>query len=190
MHHQTRRRLVVAVAVTVFSLPLLAFDALGASGGGSPVVEVVSVAPEPSLVPATVPPTLPPELPPETAPPTTAAPVTAPPTTARPTTTRPPATTTPRSVPGGDRWDQLAQCESGGNWSKITRSGSHVYGGGLQFLVEDGNGYSTWARFGGTEFAPVPWEASREQQIIVAERVLAAGGWGQWPGCARKLGWL
>ena len=31
-------------------------------------------------------------------------------------------------------------------------------------------------------------EPSREQQIIVAERVRARQGWGAWPECSRKLG--
>ena len=85
----------------------------------------------------------------------------------------------------GSRWDQLAQCESGGNWSTNTGNG---FGGGLQFMHQ--RSYSTWLSFGGGEFAPHPWEASREQQIDIAERVLASSGWGAWPGCSRKFGWL
>ena len=85
----------------------------------------------------------------------------------------------------GSRWDQLAQCEAGGNWATNTGNG---FGGGLQFM--HGNGYSTWLSFGGGEFAPHPWEASREQQIVVAEKVLASSGYGAWPGCSRKFGWL
>jgi hypothetical protein len=84
-----------------------------------------------------------------------------------------------------DRWDQLAQCETGGDWATNTGNG---FGGGLQFM--HGNGYSTWLSFGGAEFAPHPWEASREQQIMVAEKVLASSGYQAWPGCSRKLGWL
>ena len=41
---------------------------------------------------------------------------------------------------------------------------------------------------GGGEFAPDAYLASREQQIVVAERVLASQGWGAWPGCSSKLG--
>jgi hypothetical protein len=85
----------------------------------------------------------------------------------------------------GSRWDQLAQCETGGNWSANTGNG---FGGGLQFMHQ--RSYSTWLSFGGGEFAPHPWEASREQQIDIAERVLASSGWRAWPGCARKNGWL
>ena len=89
------------------------------------------------------------------------------------------------STDGQGRWDQLAQCETGGNWATNTGNG---FGGGLQFM--HGSGYSTWLSFGGGEFSPHPWGASREEQIIVAERVLASSGWGAWPGCSRKFGWL
>lgn len=91
----------------------------------------------------------------------------------------------PTVTPPPDRWDRLAQCETGGVWSANTGNG---YGGGLQFA--HGPGWSTWRAFGGTEFTADPWDASREQQIVVAERVLARSGWQAWPGCARKFGWL
>jgi hypothetical protein len=92
----------------------------------------------------------------------------------------------PNYDPGdGSRWDQLAQCETGGNWSTNTGNG---FGGGLQIM--HGRGYSTWLSFGGGEFSPAPWEASREQQIVIAERVLASSGWRAWPGCSRKFGWI
>jgi hypothetical protein len=85
----------------------------------------------------------------------------------------------------GSRWDQLAQCEAGGNWATNTGNG---FGGGLQFMHQ--RSYSTWLSYGGGEFAPHPWEASREQQIVIAERVLAGSGWKAWPGCSRKFGWI
>ena len=77
---------------------------------------------------------------------------------------------------GGTVWDKLAQCESTGNWSINTGNG---FSGGLQFTK------STWRAFGGEGAAH---NASREEQIIVAERVLAQQGWGAWPACSRKLG--
>ena len=80
-------------------------------------------------------------------------------------------------------WDQLAQCETGGNWSANTGNG---FGGGLQFAHTAR--WSTWNAYGGQEHTQHPWEASREQQIEVAERVLQSSGYGAWPGCARKLG--
>jgi len=76
----------------------------------------------------------------------------------------------------GATWDSLAQCESGGNWATNTGNG---YSGGLQFSA------STWAAYGGTGSAA---DASREQQIAVAEQVQASQGWGAWPSCAAELG--
>jgi resuscitation-promoting factor RpfA len=73
-------------------------------------------------------------------------------------------------------WDALAQCESGGNWATNTGNG---YSGGLQFSP------TTWAAYGGTGSAA---DASREQQIAVAEQVQASQGWGAWPSCAAQLG--
>ena len=76
-------------------------------------------------------------------------------------------------------WDALAQCESGGNWGTNTGNG---FSGGLQFTP------STWAGYGGTAYAPSADQATREQQIAVAERVQAAQGWGAWPACTARLG--
>lgn len=73
-------------------------------------------------------------------------------------------------------WDSLAECESSGNWATNTGNG---YAGGLQFSP------GTWAAYGGTGSAA---NASREQQIAVAEKVQARQGWGAWPACAAKLG--
>lgn len=70
-------------------------------------------------------------------------------------------------------WDAIAACESGGNWSINTGT----YDGGLQFLP------ATWASHGGLEYAPAANLASREEQIAVAERVLASQGPGAWPVC-------
>ena len=74
-------------------------------------------------------------------------------------------------------WDRVAQCESGGRWNINTGNGFH---GGLQFTP------STWRGFGGAQFAPSAHQASRAEQIVVAERVLAKQGWGAWPTCSRK----
>ncbi|MCS4490063.1 DUF3235 domain-containing protein [Corynebacterium sp. ES2794-CONJ1] len=82
------------------------------------------------------------------------------------------------AAPDSD-WDRLAQCEAGGNWSINTGNGYH---GGLQFSP------STWSGYGGGEFAPYAYQATREQQIAVAERVLAGQGWGAWPSCSSRLG--
>lgn len=82
------------------------------------------------------------------------------------------------AAPDSD-WDRLAQCESGGNWSINTGNG---YQGGLQFSP------STWAAYGGTQYAPTANQATREQQIAIAEKTLAGQGWGAWPACSSKLG--
>jgi nucleoid-associated protein YgaU len=74
-------------------------------------------------------------------------------------------------------WDRVAKCESGGNWSINTGNG---FKGGLQFTS------STWRGFGGTQFANSAEKATREQQIVVAEKVLSKQGWGAWPVCSRK----
>lgn len=73
-------------------------------------------------------------------------------------------------------WDALAECESGGNWGINTGNG---FSGGLQFTP------STWAAFGGTGNAA---NASKAEQIRVAENVQAGQGWGAWPACSAKLG--
>lgn len=82
------------------------------------------------------------------------------------------------AAPDSD-WDKLAQCESGGNWAINTGNG---YYGGLQFS------YGTWLAYGGGEFAPTANLATREQQIIIAERTLAGQGWGAWPACSARHG--
>src|ERR1700719_1088361 len=75
-------------------------------------------------------------------------------------------------------WDRVAACESGGNWGINTGNGYH---GGLQFSQ------GTWASHGGGEYASSANQATRDQQIAVAERVLATQGRGAWPVCGRGL---
>ncbi|MCF1765071.1 resuscitation-promoting factor Rpf1 domain-containing protein [Corynebacterium argentoratense] len=82
------------------------------------------------------------------------------------------------AAPDSD-WDRLAQCEAGGNWQINTGNGYH---GGLQFSP------STWRAYGGGQFAPFAFQATREQQIAIAEKVLAGQGWGAWPSCSARLG--
>jgi hypothetical protein len=76
-------------------------------------------------------------------------------------------------------WDHLAQCESSGNWADT----AGMFEGGLQFL------HSTWIEYGGATFAQHAYEATREQQILVATRALAGRpDWSAWPVCSIKLG--
>jgi len=98
-------------------------------------------------------------------------------------TAGPPAAAAPQqqvvTYDGDSVWDDLAQCESGGNWAINTGNG---YYGGLQFS------HDTWHGYGGGEFAEYPHEATREEQIIVAERLHAERGFQPWPACRTKLG--
>jgi len=71
-------------------------------------------------------------------------------------------------------WDAIAQCESGGNWAINTGNG---YQGGLQFTS------STWHANGGSGSAN---NASRDEQIRVAENVLHTQGIHAWPVCGRR----
>ncbi|MBC3194729.1 transglycosylase family protein [Pseudonocardia sp. C8] len=73
-------------------------------------------------------------------------------------------------------WEKLAECESGGDWNINTGNG---FGGGLQFTQ------STWKAFGGKG---KPQNASKAEQIRVAENVLEGQGWDAWPACSKKLG--
>ncbi|MFJ2257493.1 transglycosylase family protein [Streptomyces sp. NPDC087844] len=82
------------------------------------------------------------------------------------------------SAATASEWDTVAQCESGGNWSINTGNG---YYGGLQFSS------STWAAYGGSSYASTADQASKSQQIAVAEKVLASQGKGAWPSCGVGL---
>jgi LysM repeat protein len=73
-------------------------------------------------------------------------------------------------------WDAIAQCESGGNWGTSTGNG---YYGGLQFSP------GTWAANGGSGN---PANASKAEQIRVAENVLQSQGIGAWPVCGARGG--
>ncbi len=75
---------------------------------------------------------------------------------------------------GGVDWDAVAACESGGNWHTATGNG---YYGGLQFTM------STWRANGGSGS---PHQASRDEQIRVANNVLRSQGIGAWPVCGRR----
>ncbi|MEW2414124.1 transglycosylase family protein [Streptomyces sp. NPDC046866] len=82
------------------------------------------------------------------------------------------------SAATASEWDRVAQCESGGNWSINTGNG---YYGGLQFSA------STWAAYGGKSYAPQANQASKAQQIAIAEKVLKGQGKGAWPVCGKGL---
>jgi hypothetical protein len=96
------------------------------------------------------------------------------------------------------RWDRLADCESGewvdGGASFVEGSARWDYGidfahegyeqfeGGLNFAA------GTWDAFRDPDMPDHAGNATREQQIVVAERVLAEQGWGAWPRCSEMVG--
>ncbi|MGY5045564.1 transglycosylase family protein [Streptomyces sp. 900105755] len=79
----------------------------------------------------------------------------------------------------GSTWDHVAECESGGSWSADNGTG---YYGGLQISLED------WSKYGGLDYASTPDQASRSQQIAVAEKMLADQGTKAWRTCALLAG--
>ena len=83
------------------------------------------------------------------------------------------------AVANASAFDALAGCESGGNWAINTGNGFY---GGVQF------DRGTWLSNGGGAYAPLPNQASREQQIAIASKVQAARGLSPWPSCSSKLG--
>jgi murein DD-endopeptidase MepM/ murein hydrolase activator NlpD len=78
-----------------------------------------------------------------------------------------------------DTWNKVGACESSGNWSINTGNG---YYGGLQFTR------SIWEAYGGTAYARRADLATKEQQIVVAEKVLEGQGPGAWPVCSVRAG--
>lgn len=73
-------------------------------------------------------------------------------------------------------WEAVAMCESSGDWHVDSR-----FDGGLQFHP------LTWLGFGGAQFGRYAHQASRIEQIAIAERVLAIQGPGAWPNCFESL---
>ena len=90
---------------------------------------------------------------------------------------------TKSGVGGGDLitysadWAAVAMCESTQRWHLNVG----LFDGGLQFLP------STWWGFGGGEYAQYAYQATRRQQIDIAERVLAVQGPNAWPNCFKAL---
>ena len=82
----------------------------------------------------------------------------------------------PAFAAGGNDWEAVAQCESGGNWNINTGNG---YYGGVQFSQ------SSWAAVGGTG---LPSNASKSEQIQRAEALYAIQGAGAWPVCGKGQG--
>lgn len=70
-------------------------------------------------------------------------------------------------------WERLAVCETNSNWQD---KGKHAGGLGIytrgKFPRPD---MGTWERYGGEEFASSPGKATKEQQIIIANRISVEG---------------
>ncbi|NED72832.1 LysM peptidoglycan-binding domain-containing protein [Streptomyces sp. SID9944] len=83
------------------------------------------------------------------------------------------------SAADGTTWDKVAQCETGGSWSADNGNG---YYGGLLLTQDD------WEEYGGLAYAASADQASRSQQIAVAEKILADRGPGAWHTCGLLAG--
>ncbi len=71
-------------------------------------------------------------------------------------------------------WEAIAECESGGNWAADTGNGDY---GGLQISA------ATWDANGGVG---LPSQASPQQQIAVAKRIMATQGPEAWSACVSR----
>jgi hypothetical protein len=70
-------------------------------------------------------------------------------------------------------WDKLAVCETNSDWQN-----SGQWAGGLGIYTKSSfpkSSMGTWERYGGEEFASSPHGATREEQIIVANRISVSG---------------
>ncbi|WP_167745591.1 transglycosylase family protein, partial [Streptomyces virginiae] len=76
-------------------------------------------------------------------------------------------------------WDKVAHCESTDNWS--TNTGNDYYGG-LQISKP------TWDAYGGQKYAAYPHQATKQQQVLIAEKILAGQGAGAWGTCGAAAG--
>jgi uncharacterized protein YabE (DUF348 family) len=74
-------------------------------------------------------------------------------------------------------WDKMANCETGGNWAATGQK----YQGGLGIYFQN------WNYYGGRKFAPIAGQATKYEQIIVAEKIQHDHGWHAW-GCAKTIG--
>ncbi|MGW1783082.1 LysM peptidoglycan-binding domain-containing protein [Streptomyces sp. NPDC002143] len=82
------------------------------------------------------------------------------------------------SAADGTVWDKVAQCETGGSWS-AAKGGEY---GGLSLTQKE------WETYGGLDYATSPDLASRNQQIAVAQKLLAVENVGAWGTCGLTSG--
>ncbi|WP_078972836.1 transglycosylase family protein [Streptomyces rimosus] len=91
-----------------------------------------------------------------------------------------PLVAAPATAASLSTWEKVAQCEASGNWQAINWSGPFY--GGLQFTQ------STWESYGGLTYASRADRATKRQQILIGEKVLAGQGERAWPHCGPKYG--
>lgn len=72
------------------------------------------------------------------------------------------------------RWEAIAWCESGSNWSMRATNRTGTYGGGL--AIRD----NVWRHYGGAQFASNAGAATKAEQIEIAERIVDDVGFGAW----------
>lgn len=73
-------------------------------------------------------------------------------------------------IPLVSYWEKIAKCETDSNWEHKGGNGAgHYYEGGLG--IYDG----TWDNWGGNDFGNHAYQATKEQQIIVANRIALFG---------------
>lgn len=78
-------------------------------------------------------------------------------------------------------WDRVASCESSGQWN--LPSGTYDSTGGLQFRVASWNDALAFLRSHGystANYPAMPYQATKQQQIIAGEALLALQGPGAW----------
>ena len=181
---QRRKSITTAIVIASTLLAVVAVLTASATPPAPPLPPLVSEPPPSTEVLTTLPPT--------TEPPTTLAPEPLPPATYLPPPTaapEPAIAPDPVAVPAEEPvvtgptpveyWDRMAQCETGGNWQHYPHG---TWTGGLGIYNQ------TWLGWGGGEFAPTAGQATKEQQIIVAERIAADIGYSAW-GCAATIGY-
>ncbi len=76
-----------------------------------------------------------------------------------------------------DTWNQIANCESSSNWSANTGNG---YYGGLQISKATWDSYAPSVGIS-TDY---PYQASKDEQILVAEQIQKNQGWSSWGSCS------
>ncbi|MEU6479945.1 FG-GAP-like repeat-containing protein [Streptomyces sp. NPDC047017] len=84
-----------------------------------------------------------------------------------------PLLSTTASAASVSTWDKVAHCESHDDWTIVSNT-TPAYYGGLQINL------ANWRYYGGTAYAAYPNQATKKEQILIAEKILADQGAGAW----------